>query len=60
MISSDILLSVALVILGIWNWRLLTKVNDLQQQNDTYNELILQMAQELSDLGSPNVKVFKQ
>jgi len=53
------LLSGALVLLGVYNWKLTTDLQDAYDQIDMANELILGMAQELQEYGSPNVKVAK-
>jgi len=57
----DIYLLVALVLfLGVYNWRLITQVNDQEEQIAMANDLILTMAEELQSLGSPNVKVVER
>jgi len=55
-----ILLSGALIALGVYNWILLNKIKAYEEQLATYNELFMSMAMELEELGSPNVKVFKK
>jgi len=57
----DVYLLVALVLfLGAYNWRLITQVNDQEEQLEMANDLILTMAEELQSLGSPNVKVVNR
>jgi hypothetical protein len=51
------ILSAALVWLGVLNWRLASKNNDLEEQTDIQHNLILSMAKELKEFGSPNVSV---
>jgi hypothetical protein len=43
--------------LGFKNWNLSSELEMLQEQNDIQHNLILSMAKELKDLGSPNVSV---
>jgi len=51
------LLSGALVLLGVYNWKLTNDLQEAYDQIDLANELILGMAHELQEYGSPNVKV---
>lgn len=53
------LLILALIGLGIYNWIITSKYQDLKEQIEIANDLIIQMATELQELGSPNVKVIK-
>jgi len=48
---------VILLWLGFRNWELATQVEELQEQMETNSELIVSMAKELSELGSPNVSI---
>jgi len=57
--TTEVLLMVAAIVgLGIYNWQLQTKIADLEEQIDHFMEMVLEMANELQDLGSPNVKVM--
>lgn len=51
------LLSAALLWVGYLNWRFATKNQELQERIDVQHELILAMAKELKDFGSPNVSL---
>lgn len=53
------LLSLALVALGIYNWKLTNKLAEANETLDEYNSMIMEMALELEKLGSPNVKVYR-
>lgn len=53
-----LLLSITLIVLGLWNWQLQTKLNEANEQISEYQELLVDLATELQDLGSPNVKVI--
>jgi hypothetical protein len=55
-----LILSAALVWLGIVNWRLSTRLQDLNEQLDLQSELIMGMANELKELGSENVSVIQR
>ncbi len=46
--------------LGIYNWYITTKYYKARDQVTEAHELIVQMARELQDLGSPNVKVIER
>ena len=46
--------------LGLYNWYITTKYHNAKEQITEAHELILQMARELQDLGSPNVKVIER
>lgn len=48
----------SLLALGAYNWHLHTVIQDLNEQIDNFMEMIMEMAKELQDLGSPNVKVI--
>lgn len=49
------LLSTVLVLLGVFCHYLLNKIQDLQEQNEDLGTMIMSMALELHELGSPNV-----
>jgi len=51
------LLVATIIVLGIYNWKLTDELYSAYEQIDLANELILGMAHELQDYGSPNVKV---
>lgn len=51
------LLSAVILWLGYLNWNLYTEVADLTEKTDSQDQLIGLMAKELTDLGSPNVKL---
>lgn len=53
------LLSTALILLGVFYHYLLNKVQDLQAQNEDLGTMIMSMALELHELGSPNVFISK-
>jgi hypothetical protein len=53
----EIAYAVVLVLLGIYNWRITDKLVDAEIALEEYNNIILQMAEELESLGSPNVKI---
>ena len=55
--SSIWLLSVALIWVGYLNWKLASRNSELEEQNDVQHNLILSMAKELKDLGSPNISL---
>jgi len=52
------MLAITLVALGAYNWHLHTIIQDLNEQLDNFMEMVMEMAKELQDLGSPNVKVL--
>lgn len=56
-LDSTWLLSTALIALGILNWKLFNDNSRMAEQLDVQHELILSMAKELKDFGSPNVSV---
>jgi len=51
------LMAGALILLGVYNWKLINDLSDANEQIEMANELIIGMAQELQEYGSPNVKV---
>jgi hypothetical protein len=55
-----LLLSGLIIILGVYNWIMSNRIQDLEQQIDSYNDLVLGMAEELQELGSPNVKIVER
>ena len=57
MIEQIYLLVGVVIWLGILNWRLSSKNNDLEEQNEIQHNLILSMAKELKAFGSPNVSI---
>lgn len=57
MTETTMLLVVSLIALGGYNWHLHTVIQDLNDQIDNFMEMVMEMAKELQDLGSPNVKV---
>lgn len=56
--ETTMLLVVSLIALGGYNWHLHTVIQDLNEQIDNFMEMVMEMAKELQDLGSPNVKVI--
>ncbi len=48
---------VILLWLGFRNWSLATQIQRLEEQMETNSELIVSMAKELSELGSPNITI---
>ena len=48
------------IVLGVYNLWLHFRIRYLKQTMMDQIELILQMAEELNELGSPNVKVIKR
>ena len=50
-------LAISLVALGAYNWHLHTIIQGLNDQLDNFLEMVMEMAKELQELGSPNVKV---
>lgn len=60
MMSNELLIVIEMLViiwLGILNWRLASENSELQEQTDVQHNLILAMAKELKDFGSPNVSV---
>jgi hypothetical protein len=55
-----LLLSGLIIILGVYNWIMSNRIQDLEEQIDSYNDLVLGMAEELQELGSPNVKIVER
>jgi cell division protein FtsL len=55
-----LLLSGLIIVLGVYNWNMNNRIQDLEEQIDSYNDLVLSMAEELQELGSPNVKVVER
>lgn len=55
----ELLYAGVLVGLGIYNWRIASRLYEAELMLDEYNELILNMAVELEELGSPNIKITK-
>jgi beta-mannanase len=53
----ELLYALVLVLLGLYNWRITDKLVDAEIALEEYNNIILQMAEELESLGSPNVKI---
>jgi cell division protein FtsL len=43
--------------LGAYNWHLNTVIQDLNDQIDNFLEMVMEMAKELQELGSPNVRI---
>ena len=57
--NETMMLLVATVVgLGAYNWHLHTVIQGLNEQIDNFLEMVMEMAKELQDLGSPNVKVL--
>lgn len=54
------ILTVLTLVLGAYNWHLQSKIQDLNDQIDNFLEMVMEMAKELQDLGSPNVKVVDE
>ena len=54
----DVLLIATIIGLGIYNWYITSKYQEATEQILEYSNLIISMAKELQDLGSPNVKVY--
>jgi hypothetical protein len=57
MTETTALLAISLVALGAYNWHLHTIIQGLNDQLDNFLEMVMEMAKELQELGSPNVKV---
>jgi len=57
MTETTALLAISLVALGAYNWHLHTIIQSLNDQVDNFLEMVMEMAKELQELGSPNVKV---
>lgn len=57
MTETTALLAISLVALGVYNWHLHTIIQGLNDQLDNFLEMVMEMAKELQELGSPNVKV---
>jgi hypothetical protein len=57
MTETTALLTITLVALGAYNWHLHTVIQGLNDQIDNFLEMVMEMAKELQELGSPNVKV---
>jgi hypothetical protein len=58
MTETTAILAITLVALGAYNWHLHTIIQDLNEQLDNFMDMVMEMAKELQDLGSPNVKVL--
>jgi len=57
MTETTALLMCTLIALGAYNWHLHTVIQGLKDQLDNFLEMVMEMAKELQELGSPNVKV---
>lgn len=57
MTETTAILVFTLLALGAYNWHLHTIIQDLNEQLETFLEMVMEMAKELQDLGSTNVKV---
>ena len=57
MTETTALLTISLVALGAYNWHLHTIIQGLNDQINNFLEMVMEMAKELQELGSPNVKV---
>jgi hypothetical protein len=57
MTETTAILTITLVALGAYNWHLHTIIQDLNDQLNNFLEMVMEMAKELQELGSPNVKV---
>jgi len=57
MTETTALLAISLVALGAYNWHLHAIIQGLNDQLDNFLEMVMEMAKELQELGSPNVKV---
>ena len=57
MTETTAILIFSLLALGAYNWHLHTIIQELNNQLDTFLEMVMEMAKELQDLGSTNVKV---
>jgi len=57
MTETTALLTITLVALGAYNWHLHTVIQGLNDQLNNFLEMVMEMAKELQELGSPNVKV---
>jgi hypothetical protein len=58
MTETTAILVFTLLALGAYNWHLHTVIQGLNEQIDNFLEMVMEMAKELQDLGSPNVKVL--
>jgi len=57
MTETTAILMITLVALGAYNWHLHTIIQGLNDQLNNFLEIVMEMAKELQELGSPNVKV---
>jgi hypothetical protein len=55
----ELLYAIALIVLGIYNWFITNRLVNATITIQEYNEMILNMAEELESLGSPNVKITR-
>lgn len=61
MIDGTTLLLVAILIgLGGYNWYLQNVIQDLNEQIDSFMEMVMEMAKELRSLGSTNVRIVDE
>ena len=51
------LLVACLLWVGYLNWKLATRNHELEEQAEVQHDLILSMAKELKEFGSPNVSI---
>jgi hypothetical protein len=55
--ETNLILIVTVLGLGAYNWHLHTIIQGLNDQLDNFLEMVMEMAKELQDLGSPNVRI---
>ena len=52
------LITIGGIALGAYLTYLISKVKDLEEQVESYHEMVIDMAKELQSLGSKNVRIY--
>jgi choline-glycine betaine transporter len=58
MTETTAILVFTVLALGAYNWHLHTIIQGLNEQLNNFMDMVMEMAKELQELGSPNVKVL--
>lgn len=54
------LITIGGIALGVYLTYLINKVKDLEEQVESYHEMVIEMAKELQALGSDNVRIYQE
>ena len=54
------LITIGGIALGVYLTHLINKVKDLEEQVESYHEMVIEMAKELQALGSDNVRIYQE